>query len=184
MLETLSYIGEIINNNNITWGVGGSLLLKIHNLIDNPNDIDILVSKYNATHLNKILLPLGKRKEVTYSAPFRTSYFTKYCINNIGIDIMGGFAIEHAEGIYKLSFHRDSIVAYQKINGVDIPLCSLEDWYILYCLIPNRQDKLELLEKYFKTNGIQHARILENALMQPLPAKIKAKVLRLLNQPK
>ncbi|WP_099159166.1 nucleotidyltransferase domain-containing protein [Virgibacillus ndiopensis] len=181
MLEALSLIGNKLDNKNITWGVGGSLLLQFHKIVDNPNDIDILVSENNATQLNKTISPLGKSKEVKHSAPFRTTYFTKYCINHIDIDIMGGFALEHKDGIYKLSFKRDSIVDYKKINGVEIPLCSLEDWYVLYCLIPNKQEKISLIENHFKTNGVQHAGLLEEALKQPLPIEVKQKIMQLLN---
>ncbi|MFD2657655.1 hypothetical protein [Gracilibacillus thailandensis] len=59
MLETLSFIGNIFNNQNITWGVGGSLLLRFHQLIDKPNDIDILVDLDHTTQMNQILSLIG-----------------------------------------------------------------------------------------------------------------------------
>lgn len=81
---------------------------------------------------------------------------------------MGGFGIQHIDGIYKLSFDKKSIVAYKKINGVDIPLCSLEDWYVLYWLIPNKQEKALLIENYLRANGLMYPHLLETALKQPL----------------
>ncbi|SDQ57150.1 hypothetical protein SAMN05216232_2623 [Virgibacillus subterraneus] len=181
MLKTLSLIGDRITNKNIIWGVGGSLLLNFYNLIDKPNDIDILVDEMNATKLNKMMTSIGKPKEVIRSNPFRTTYFSKYSIEDIDIDIMAGFAIQHNEGVYKLSIQQGSIVAHKKINGVDIPLYSLEDWYILYWLIPNKQEKAILIENYFKTNGIKHPQMLEEALKQSLPLEVKERVISLLS---
>lgn len=55
MLKTLSFIGENINKKEIAWGVGGSFLLHFYNLIDKPNDIDILVDERDETKLNKFM---------------------------------------------------------------------------------------------------------------------------------
>ncbi|MFD1737189.1 hypothetical protein ACFSCX_11565 [Bacillus salitolerans] len=180
VLETLSIIGDRFNKLKFTWGVGGSLLLNFYQLIDKPNDIDILVSETNAIQLNEVISFIGISKQAKRSTPFLTTYFTKYSIQNIDIDIMGGFAIQHTEGVYKLSLKSESIVAHKKINGVDIPLCSLEDWYILYCLIPGKQEKADLIENHLKSKGITHPRLLEEALLQPLPFDVKERVVNLL----
>jgi hypothetical protein len=180
MLETLTKIGEKVNHNKITWGVGGSLLLNFYQIIGNPNDIDILVDENQAHHLNSILSKIGRPKLATSVHPFKTQHFSKYQIGNVDIDIMGGFAIQHNEGIYKIDLNEDSIVAHKKINGVEIPLCSLEDWYILYWLIPNKQEKAILIEKYLQENGVKNPRIIEEAIKQPLPVEVKERVKRLL----
>lgn len=181
MLKTLSIIGERINNNNITWGVGGSLLLNFYNIIDKPNDIDILVDERNAIKLNEIMSSIGKPKEALSFDPFRTKSFSRYKINETDIDVMAGFAIQHEEGIYTISLQQESIVTHKKINGVDIPLCSLEDWYILYWLIPNKQEKALLIEGYLRTNGIAYPQLLEEALKQSLPNELKDRVISLLS---
>lgn len=180
MLLTLSYIGESLENENITWGVGGSLLLSFYQLIDKPNDIDILVTESNAAELNEIMLSIGKPKEAKATNPFRTTIFSKYTIDDIGIDIMGGFAVQHNNGVYRLVLQQDSIVDYKKINGVNIPLCSLEDWYILYWLIPNKQEKAILIENYLRTTGVKNPKLLEKALKQPLPLEVKVRIMGLL----
>lgn len=181
MLETLSLIGDRLSNENITWGVGGSLLLSFYNIIDKPNDIDILVDERNATKFNKIMSSIGKPKEALSANPFRTKYFSKYKINGVDIDVMGGFAIQHDEGIYKLSLQQASIVAHKKIHGVDIPLCSLEDWYILYLLIPNKQEKAMLIEKYFRTHGVTYPHLLKEAMNHSLPLEVKGRIDKLLS---
>ncbi|HAM81741.1 nucleotidyltransferase domain-containing protein [Ornithinibacillus bavariensis] len=181
MLNTLSIIGKEINKSKISWGVGGSLLLSFHQLIDWPNDIDILVDEQNAEQLNQILSSIATANEVIHYPPYKTVYFSKYSIDNIDIDVMGGFAIEHDEGIYKLSFNKESVVAHKKINGVEIPLCSLEDWYILYSLIPGRREKAILIEKYFRNSGVNHPELLKEAFNQHLPINVRERVENLLN---
>ncbi|WP_232827966.1 hypothetical protein [Paraliobacillus sp. X-1268] len=180
MLHTLSFIGDRLERRNITWGVGGSLLLSFYKIIDKPNDIDILVDETNVIRLNEVMLSMGKPKEALNLNPYHTKDFSKYKINGVDIDVMGGFAIKHEKGIYKLSLNQDSIVTHKNINGVDIPLCSLEDWYILYWLIPNKQEKALLIERYLRNNGVAYPQLLEEALKQPLPIEVKDSVTKLL----
>lgn len=182
MLKTLSLIAERLNNEKIVWGLGGSLLLNFYKITDNPNDIDILVDEANTIRANELLSSIGNSKVAISYKPFCTTHFSKYSINDIGLDVMAGFAIEHYRGVYKLSLHKESIVVHKKINGLDIPLSSLEDWYILYWLIPNKQEKAILIENYLRINGLKYPLLLEEALKQPLPLEVKERVRSLLSE--
>ncbi|WP_096186600.1 nucleotidyltransferase domain-containing protein [Evansella halocellulosilytica] len=108
-----------LNDEQMTWAVGGSLLLHFHKLIDHPNDIDIIVSENDAAHLNKILKTLGNQETAAHKAPFQTTYFSKYTIKGTSIDIMGGFAIQHEAGIYRFLFSNESITNKMKLNNED-----------------------------------------------------------------
>lgn len=132
LLKTLSLIADRINGHKLTWGVGGSLLLSFYNIVEKPNDIDILVDESNAASFNEIMSSIGERKDALRSELFHTTHFSKYRMNGIDIDVMGGFAVQHDEGVYKISLQEESIVSHKTIYGVDIPLCALEDWYVLY----------------------------------------------------
>ncbi|WP_010677106.1 nucleotidyltransferase domain-containing protein [Bacillus timonensis] len=178
MFETVKEIVTKIGNRKLTWGVGGSLLLNFHSLIEHPNDIDLLVKEEDEAVLNEILSSMGTSKEAKSFSPFRTVHFSKFKIGKVDIDSMGGFAIQHNEGIYRLQFDENSVV--ERIDG--IPLSSLEDWYVLYWLIPNKQEKAIMIEDYFKKNGVRHPRLLEKALGQPLPNAIKERVQEVLKK--
>ncbi|MCU9613212.1 hypothetical protein OEV98_06560 [Caldibacillus lycopersici] len=180
MLNTLSTIANNLNNKQITWALGGSLLLKFHQLVEAPNDIDILIEENHAHTINKILSTLGTTKEAIHTPPFRTKQFLKFQIQATSVDVMGGFAIEHQEGIFQLPFTEASIVEHRTINGIEIPLSALEDWWILYSLMPGKQEKANLLENHLRENGVKHKSILEKALKQSLPTELKNKVLSLL----
>lgn len=180
MLDTLARIGKELNNRNVTWGVGGSLLLHFYGLVDDPNDIDILVAEEDIEQISEVFKSLAVENEVVSKEPFRTRHFSKYTANSVDFDVMGGFAIGHSEGIYELDFGKDSVVWLQEINGVRIPLCSLEDWFVLYWLIPGKQAKVELLEAYFHLNGLTNSSIFEKALKQPLPSELQDRIKKLL----
>ncbi|PKR78468.1 hypothetical protein CEY16_01545 [Halalkalibacillus sediminis] len=181
MLKTLAFIGDKLNDKNITWGVGGSLLLSFYEIIDNPNDIDILVDERDAPKVNEIISSAGKKKEALSTAPFRTLYFSKFRLFDNDIDVMGGFAIQHEKGIYKIRMQKESIVDYKKINGIEVPLCSLEDWYILYWLIPNKKEKALLIERYLKTNGVENPELLRKGMEQSLPLIVKERIEKLIS---
>ncbi|MEH7224665.1 hypothetical protein V7112_12725 [Bacillus sp. JJ1566] len=176
MIKTLREFAAAIGDRKIVWGVGGSLLLSVHGLVQHPNDIDLLVKEEDAVDLNEILAGLGTPIEAESKLPFKTSHFAKFNVGGIQVDSMGGFAIEHNEGVFRLPFDEDSVVG----SFEEIPISSLEDWYVLYWLIPNKQEKAILIENHFKKNRVKHPGLLVRALNQPLPHEIREKVVKLL----
>lgn len=176
MLDTLSYIGEKLNNKNIVWGVGASILLNHYGLIEKPNDIDILVDIKDIDKIEKIFNQIGERKQQEETTIYSTKYFYEYIVKETDIDIMAGLVINHRTGKFEYTFDCKSTVELQKINGVDIPFNSLEDWYVIYQLIPNREVKVKLIEEYLLSNGIKYPFVLERALEQNLPIQIKNRI--------
>lgn len=181
MFNTLSYIGEKLNNSNIIWGVGASILLNHFGLIDKPNDIDIMVDINNIKKADEVLRSIGEKKISEKSDIYSTRYFYEYVINDIDVDVMAGLRINHSNGIFEYNFDCKSISEIKKINGVNIPLTYLEDWYIIYQLIPNRKAKVDMIEKYILTNGIKNKALLERLLSDNLPLEVKHRVENLVN---
>ncbi|WP_066891003.1 nucleotidyltransferase domain-containing protein [Clostridium nigeriense] len=181
MLNILSYIGEFLNNENIRWAVGGSILLNQFGIIDSPNDIDILVDLKDINKVNDILKEIGKKKIYEKSKIYATKFFYEYEVNNIDVDVMAGLIIKHNEGEFNYTFDKESITKVVNINGVNIPFSSLEDWYIIYQLIPGREYKVSLIEDYFMIDGIKNSTLLERGLKEELPKEVKWRVEKLLN---
>lgn len=176
MFKTLSYIGEKLNDSNIVWAVGASMMLNQFGLINNSNDIDIFVDIKNINRADEILQSIGEKKKTEKNSVYSTEFFYKYLINGIGIDVMAGFAIDHSRGVYEFIFDTKSISKIETINGIDIPFTSLEDWYVIYQLIPNREFKVNLIEKYLTLNGIENPNLLKRALRGNLPLEIRSKI--------
>lgn len=182
MFNTLSYIGKKLNDADITWGVGASILLNRFGLIDKPNDIDIFVSINDIEKTDEILKSIGEKKKWEKTTTYSTKYLYEYVINKVDVDVMAGFVVNHNNGAFRYIFDKSSISEYKVINEVKIPFTSLEDWYVIYQLIPNRKAKVEMIEKYIVSNGIKKSILLERALQGCLPIDVRRKVEDILNQ--
>lgn len=176
MFNTLSYIGEKLNNSNIVWGVGASILLNQFGLIDKPNDIDILIDIKDIEKANEVLKSIGEQKKWEKTATYSTKYFYESIIDGIDVDVMSGLAVSHNSGVFEYIFDNNSISEFKIINGVSIPFTSLEDWYVIYQLIPNRESKAKMIERYLLSNGIKNYLLLERALKGNLPAEVRDKI--------
>lgn len=180
MFNTLSYIGKKLNDAGIKWGVGASILLNMFGFVDKPNDIDIFISIDDIEKADKILKGIGEKKKWEKNSTYETKYFYEYVINGVDVDVMSGFAVNHNNGVFRYIFDDNSISEFKLINGVNIPFTSLEDWYVIYQLIPNREIKVEMIEKYILANGIQKPLLLERALEGCLPADVRVKIKNIL----
>lgn len=181
MLSTLSYIGEKLNNAKVVWAVGASILLNQYNLVEKPNDIDIFVDTKDIHKVDKILKEIGKKKLWEKTSIYSTKYFYEYIIRGIDVDVMAGFAVNHVEGVFEYIFDNNSISELKNINGIDIPFTSLEDWYIIYQLIPNRELKVKMIEEHLLSNGIKRPFLLKIALDEKLPIEVGEKIKNLLS---
>lgn len=180
MFNTLSYIGKKLNEANVVWGVGASLLLNQFGLIDKPNDIDIFVDIKDIDKVDGILKSIGDKKLWEKAATYSTKYFYEYVINGVEVDVMAGFRINHNSGVFEYVFDNSSISETREINGVNIPFTSLEDWYVIYQLIPSREAKVNMIEKYIISNGIKRYDLLERMLEGNLPIEVREKVKNML----
>ncbi|WP_017415220.1 nucleotidyltransferase family protein [Clostridium tunisiense] len=176
LLDTLSYIGSKLNGENITWAVGASILLNHYGLVDKPNDIDIMVHIKDIEKADKVLTSLGKKKIQEKVSTYDTEYFYEYVVNGIDVDVMAGMVINHEEGSYKYKFNNEAITSKKIINGIEIPLTSLEDWYVLYQVIPNRKVKVKLIEDYMLNNGVKNTDLLKRALEGCLPIEVRNRI--------
>ncbi|WLD93931.1 hypothetical protein [Alkalihalobacillus sp. AL-G] len=180
--EALMQIAVELNRSEVLWGVGGSTLLSEYGLVGNPADLDLIIDYQNKDKALMILDRFAVRVDTKSKRPFKTACFEKYRLGETFIDVMADFAIGHEKGIYKMPFDSRSITKTIRIGEVPVPFTSLEDWYILYQLIPNKGDKTNLIELYWKEHGLGFPMILERALKHPLPDSIQKRCIHILLQ--
>lgn len=176
----LTLLADKLNGINVTWGVGGSLLLYFYGLVQEPNDIDLLVAEQNMEKAHQLLQELGECQPFVPRSPFCTKTYYNYTISGANVDVMAGYSIEHGAGIYLLDFDASSVTRTVHMGNSDVPLSSLEDWYVLYQLIPGKQYKAEWIASYFQQHGIASPFLLEKALNRPLPKQVKTGIEKLL----
>jgi len=145
--NTLLKIARELNENEISWALGGSLLIKLSNINTTVADIDILVDEKDFQKLDELI----KKYHFTYiskNKKYATSHFYTITIDNVDIDIMVGFKIRTTNGIYSFPF---KITKEIVIDGEKIYLSSLKEWGKAYQLM-DRTDKVKMLIKA----GITH----------------------------
>lgn len=182
MFRTLSNIGENLNKEGILWAVGASIVLNHYGLVQHPNDIDLLVDVQDMEKADRILQEMGQKKGPEKTDVYATQYFYEYMIKGFDVDVMAGFEIKHSNGSFQYKFDENSISTMKEIHGISIPLTSLEDWYILYQLIPHREHKVQMIENYLLSNGIGKRFLMERTLAQELPREVRCRIENLLAQ--
>jgi predicted nucleotidyltransferase len=180
LFDTLVRVARALNQAGTPWGIGASVLLHYHGLVDTPRDIDIMTTE---TATDTVALTLGGLGHEVHGDPGRslysTSRFLEYVVDGTDVDVMAGFAIKHENGTYVFPFGDAAVVMTKTVDDVTIPLTSLEDWYVLYQLMPGREPKVKLIENHLLSIGIADLPLLERALARELPPHVRARIERL-----
>ncbi len=164
-----------LNDSKIRYAIGGSMMLKLRLFDVVPKDIDIMVNESDFQHVVDLFQSVAEQVSKPSLIPFKTKYFTTLLLEDISIDIMAGFAYEHSEGIYYAIFDSKSVTDWEKIEGVKLPLMSLEEWYVMY-LVMNRKNKAEIIDDYWRNQDIDHPYLLERQLSLNLPQSVKKRI--------
>lgn len=176
MEKVLIELAKKFNKADIQWGIGGSLLLRHFNLTDRANDIDVIISESSFDNAIQILEGFAIEKISIQKQEYSTKHYKVYEIHGIDLDIISGFTINHESGSYELIFDAQSITDRIEINDTILPYTSLEDWYVLYMLMKCRENKVNLIEEYFKSYGIKNSQLLTRALKQNLPTIVRDRI--------
>lgn len=184
MEETLCYIGRKLNDHHIRWAVGASVMLHQLGLIEHPQDVDIHVATEDIDKADEIFQSIGQKQPKKKTKQYSTQFFYQYKVNGVDIDVMAGLAINCADGIFQHVFDQQSISQVISKRGVKIPFAALEDWFVLYLLLPKREVKVEMIENYLQLYGLQHPFLLERALRGYIPKEARERVIRLLGRDK
>lgn len=145
ILQTFLPFANILNNNDITWALGGSLLLALQGYSTTVNDIDILIIPEDKERLLELLKPF------TYNTKQPNSQYDTvdfYCVtyHNITIDIMIDFRVITDTGIFIFPFSKNTQLQSILIDQTTLYLSSIQDWKQAYIAM-NRTDKIDLIHK-------------------------------------
>ncbi|GKX30975.1 hypothetical protein SH1V18_34550 [Vallitalea longa] len=178
--SSLVKVAKALNNAEIQWAVGASLMLQSLDLVEEVHDIDIIVALPDIEKAINVLehiavpIPIPKKDE------YVTHHFYTFNIDGVDMDVMSGFRIRHCEGIYDFLLDNSSIVRTEHIDGTKIPYTSLEDWYVAYMLMIGREWKVKIIRDYFEKKGVNHPELLKRILEQKLPEEVTTAIVELL----
>lgn len=162
-------LAKHLNENDVHWGIGGSYLLKSYGILEEVHDLDIIISDLDIVKAIKIMDQIAIRTESPIKQEYKTKNFFVYSYRGLSIDVMSNFRIAHEKGVYEFLFDDQSIVHSKNIDGIILPFTSLEDWLVAYKLMLGRSSKVQMIEDYLKTKGIENRALLERNLNQELP---------------
>jgi hypothetical protein len=176
MKESLLKIAKILNEAEVTWGVGASLMLHSLGIVEEVNDIDIMVAIKDKDKAVKVLEKIANHIPTPQKDEYETRYFGTFEVDGTDLDVMSGFRIKHSDGVYEFPMDEQSVVKNEVIDGIRIPYTSLEDWLVAYMIMIKRESKVKLITDYFGEEGVAHPELLERALEQDLPEEIRKKI--------
>lgn len=148
-IRVLKLLADNLNENNIRWGVGASMLMYLKGINVAVNDIDILIDINDLLKFQGLVDQYSYIKELK-SLKYPTSHFFELTIDNVDIDIMFNFKVQTKETIYHYPFDIE-LLDFIFLDESKIYLLSLKDWLNAYKAM-ERTGKVSLLEKHIK-NG-------------------------------
>ncbi|MDO7977814.1 hypothetical protein [Oceanotoga teriensis] len=148
-LKILSKIGKELNNAHITWAIGASLLLYLKGFLDDFQDIDIIIAEKDISKTKKILLKLGKLEPENPNIKYKTKKFLEFKVDCLDIDIIAGFTIVNNNQNFYFPLKQEDIKDYIEINGINIPLQSVNEWRNYYSLM-GRTEKVKIIDDNIK----------------------------------
>ncbi len=172
-LAALASAARALGERGVVWGVGASLLLWRRGIAADFHDIDLLVAERDALAAADALEALGTMTNCKRSAPYTTAYFYEFTLGGVELDLMGSFGVALEGARYDFDFGADDIADFEQIGGALVPFCRVEDWYVLYQLIPGREEKVRMIESCLLRFGGADRAALGRWLDRALPDNIR-----------
>lgn len=144
--NTLYKLVQILDRNNIICGVGGSYLLQLYDLYDEPDDVDFWISPNDVSKVKEIF---SEYEEIQEKIQLPEEYHFKIMFYDIKVDFVACFIVKPNKNQYWYNISPDNVKMVDIKDGQRLPCTSLEDWYIVYKLL-RREDKANIIEKHIK----------------------------------
>lgn len=142
-------IGNLINQKNITWAIGGSVLLYLKGIVEDFNDIDIMVTEEDVESLKELMLAHGQLIKHLPNSKYQTKHFYEFNIDEVDIDIIAGFTIVNNNQLHYFPLDKKDITEFIELDGAKIPLHSIMQWRLYYELM-ERTEKLKIIDEKLK----------------------------------
>ena len=144
-LQVLAEIAAALNEHQVLWAVGGSLLLYFHGRTDTFHDLDLMVAEQDAAQVKQLLETMGTLAPQKPNPGYQTRVFLEFTIAQVEIDVMAGMVIVKDGQAYDCSLQRDQIDGFAEVLGQRIPLQKLSLWRRYYALM-GRDQKVAMID--------------------------------------
>lgn len=149
LFDVLHIMVDLFDEHNIPYAIGGSLLLYQKGLDVEVHDIDILLEDISYAFV-KNLLKNEQLTEKTFPHPtYPTEHFLELVMDGIEVDLMFSFSIRYQDEVFSFPLEKELLYFQEK----PMSFSRIEDWYVMYQLMPKRETKVEMIENYFHKNS-------------------------------
>ncbi len=194
--RALARIARAFAAAGVPFGVCSSMLLALRGLPVEPRDLDLLVPDAAFAAAREALRSLGADEAPERAGPvavYGSRRFAEFELDGVEVDLMAGLSVFGAHGEYRYELEEGTVdrtvpaaepaaLAEAGAPPALLPLTALEDWFVLYQLIPGRIAKADLIERALRADPPAGAardeavRRLAAALVRPLPPETAARV--------
>lgn len=156
-VQVLKEIAKKLNEEQITWALGASMLLYFKGIVSDFNDIDLMIATQDVNKVRNLLSEMGKIQPPNPNPKYQTEVFMEFKIQNVDVDVMAGFKIVNHGKVIDCSLKKDQIVDTFVLDDIKIFMQSLELWSTYYHLM-NREEKVNKIQTYLnRKKGQEHA---------------------------
>jgi hypothetical protein len=156
MIQTIEQVGKALNEAGVRWAVGGSVLLQANGFPVEPNDLDVIFEKNDAEKAVRLLESVGARRASDPSYHYQSYSFTELMVGSVEVDLMAGLTVIKDRVHYEYPFDASTPLDLRVVGSVTVPFMTLEDWLVLYDLMPGKAWKAQLISDHFRKNGSLH----------------------------
>ena len=172
--NTLNTLIQILKVNDIKCGIGGSYLLQVYKLYEDPEDVDFWVAPDDIDKVREIFC---KYEEIEDKIQLPPQYHFKMKYEDIVVDFVACFIIKPNQNEFIYNILPESIDYIETDDGTEIPCTSLEDWYIVYKLL-NREEKADLIKQYIYKNDVEATNTKLNSYIKDSQNKLPQRVIK------
>ena len=128
-----------LETSDVRWVLAGSLSLALQGISVEPHDIDLLTDRQGAFRINAMLKKY-EQKAVDYAETEKvSSFFGVFEIQGVKVEVMGDYRERQGTKWVSLS-RRLANPKIIEVDGVRIPVCSLEDHLVSYRRLKRPKD--------------------------------------------
>lgn len=149
-LSVLKKLSKQLNESSITWGIGGSCLLMLYDLYNEPKDIDLWIKPSDMVKVRELF---REYEEIQTDIPLPKELHFKMLFCGVEVDFVACFIIKPNQYEFKYDICPENIHMIT-IGDIQVPCTYLEDWFIIYRLL-KKDDKAKIIEEYFSNQQIQ-----------------------------
>ena len=147
-ISLLKRIAHRLNEAQVEWCLGASMMLYFKGIVSEFHDIDLMISVDDVEVVKTILSEMGTPYPSDHepNPMYQTKCFMEYVIDEIDVDVMAGFAIVRDGEIYDCSLCKEQITDQRMLDDEVIPMQSPRLWCRYYRLM-GRSAKADMIEK-------------------------------------